>query len=101
MSYSRAVHLPGRTIASNDNATTLDVVILCNAIGGAITVTLPSAVTNLNKLLIVKKIDSSANAVTVAGSGGQTIDGQASLSVVNQYDAFNVWSDGSNWYIIL
>lgn len=96
-----AGRLPFRTITSSDTATAQDVVILADATGGAVTITLPSAVSNPGMLLAAKKIDASANAMILAGAGGQTIDGEATAAVVNPYDALNVFSNGVNWYIIL
>ena len=79
--------------------TTNDEVILANAAGGAITMTLPTAVSNQN-LYAIKKIDSSGNTVTVATSGGQMIDGGSTALLKVQHASISVVSDGSNWYII-
>lgn len=71
--------------------------VLVNAAGGGVTITLPSAKRDLH--VNVKKIDSSANAVTVVGVSGATIDGAVSLSVTTQWFSYTLVSDGSNWYI--
>lgn len=72
--------------------------VLANAIGGAIQITLPPVKKGFR--VNVKKIDASANAVTVAGIGGATIDGVASLSITTQWYSYTLVSDGSNWYTI-
>lgn len=46
---------------------------------------------------IVKKIDSSANAVTVATLDGSTIDGGASASLTTQWQALRLIADTANW----
>ena len=69
-----------------------DEIVLADAASGAISVTLPSA--GDGKEVVVKKVDSSANAVTVVG----TIDGVANLDLSNQWDFVRVVSSGGNWY---
>ena len=73
--------------------------IQCNATGGAITVTLPTAVGISGQQFYIKKTDSGANAVTVATNGAQTIDGAGSFSLASQFDWLVIESDGSNWSI--
>lgn len=73
--------------------------ILANAGSGGFTITLPTAVGNTNSYS-VKKIDSTANVVTVVTTASQTIDGGASALLKVQYVAITVVSDGSNWYVV-
>jgi len=87
------------TVSAN---TTLGVnhhIVLVNASGGARTITLPDATTCAGRQYVIKKIDSSTNAVTIVPQAGQTIDGQASVSITTQYDYRGVVSDGANWYL--
>lgn len=77
-----------------------DTVILCDATAGTVTGTLPLATTATGKLYYFKKIDASANACTVATSGGQTIDGSATTSTTTQYTSKTVASSGANWFIL-
>ena len=84
------------TVSSNYTASRGDVV-LADASGGAITITLPPP--QANAIVNVKKIDSSPNPVTVDG-GGANIDGQASIQTTTQYESYTLVSDGSNWWII-
>jgi len=74
-------------------------VVLVNASNGARTITLPNATTCAGRQYVIKKIDSSTNAVTIAPQSGQTIDGQANISITAQYDYRKVVSDGANWYL--
>jgi hypothetical protein len=74
-------------------------VVLVDASGGARTITLPDAMTCAGRQYIIKKIDSSANAVTITPQTGQTIDGQPSISITTQYDYRRFVSNGANWYL--
>ena len=49
--------------------------------------------------LYIKKIDSSANAVTITPSGSDTIDGASTWPLVAQYDAAVLFTDGVNWFV--
>ncbi len=63
-------------------------------------VTIPLAASNTNGIIQVKKIDASANTVTLTASGSDKIDGLASQVLGVQYDSVNLVSDGSaNWYV--
>jgi hypothetical protein len=89
--------------ATNYTVTTSDLgsVFAVTATGGAVTITLPSAATAGDGAIVaVKKIDASANAVTIDTTGGQTIDGSASKSLSTQYGQRTVVSDGANWHAI-
>lgn len=89
------------TKTGNYTVTTSDEIILANATSasGTLTITLPTAIGNAN-LYSIKKIDGSANTVTLATTSGQTIDGGSTAVIKVQYASISVTSDGSNWYII-
>lgn len=76
-------------------------VILADATSGAVTITLPTAVGRKGQEYSIKKIDSSANAVTVATTSSQTIDGSTTKSLATQYSKTSVVSDGANWFILV
>lgn len=71
--------------------------VLCDASGGAITVSLDP--TETGRIITIKKIDTSANAVTLNPVSGQ-IDGAASAVMASAMEAVTVHSDGSDWYVI-
>lgn len=75
-----------------------DEVILVNATGGPISVVLPVPV--LGRRVNIKKIDVSANAVTVNHHAAENIDGAPSFPLASQYDAVTVVSDGANWFVL-
>lgn len=76
-----------------------DKLILVDASGGAVTITLLAAATAGDGFRVaIKKIDNSANAVTVDGNASETIDGAATATISTQYDSENLVSNGTNWY---
>ena len=85
-----------RSVTANYTAVQDDQVVLADATSGAITVTLPDAATSRMRIT-VKKIDSSANAVTVAPATGDTLYG-GNISLGDDGDAADVAPSGSTWY---
>lgn len=75
-------------------------VVLSNAASGAVTLTLPPADESAGRRLAIKKTDASANAVTIDGSGAETIDGSATLVLATQYNATTIICDGSQWWVL-
>ena len=51
-------------------------------------------------LHVIKKIDATGNAVTVDGSGSETIDGALTQVISVQFNSMMIVSDLSNWHII-
>lgn len=85
------------TATGDISATTT--VHLVDATTGPVTATLPLAASAVNQFYYIKKVDVSANAVTVEGNGAETIDGAANQSLAAQYNAITVYSDGTEWFI--
>jgi len=84
----------------NITLTVANDLVLVDATGGNITVTLPSATIQPGKQIDIKKIDSSANIVTIATDGSETIDGTSTAVLSSQHDSVTVASDASNWWIL-
>ncbi len=78
-------------------ATTADTVLLCDASSGAFTLTLPAASGNAGLYYLIKKIDSSANAITIDANGSETIDGATTYVSEMEDQAVLIVCDGSNW----
>lgn len=77
-----------------------DTVIFANATSGNVIITLPVASGLPGYRFFVKRIDNSSSTCTVARSGSDTIDGQTSFTIDQQYTAVMVVSNGSAWYIL-
>jgi hypothetical protein len=78
-----------------------DDVVEVDASGGVVSVTLPPCSQSVGRLLSVIKTDSSANGVTIAASGTDTIDGGSTFSITLQYGAAWFYSDGSKWVALV
>lgn len=95
-----------KSITANYTTDWYDTILLVNATGGNITITLPdsglvaSTKDEMGKIFYIKKVDASANTVTVDGYSTQTIDGATTNVINTQYDSITIVSDGSNWHII-
>jgi len=88
------------TKTANYTVTLTDCTVLANAATGNVTITLPTSVGATGRTYAIKKIDSSANVVTIATTSSQTIDSFTTEVLARQFDAVQVQSDGSNWFII-
>jgi hypothetical protein len=88
-----------KSVTTTHSAESTDSSILCDATAAGFTVTLPDATTCKGARLRIKKIDASANAVTVDGKGAQTLEGATTIVLVAQWDSAEIQSDGSNWVV--
>lgn len=89
-----------RSVTASGAVSPDDMVLLVDCTGGAVTVTLPLAAENVGRVLWAKKVDVSANAMTVDGSGSETIDGAASVSTAVSMTSWTLFCDGSGWWVI-
>lgn len=88
------------SVTADYTALDQDLVVLADATGGDITVTLPTATGREGRRIIVKKTDSSANTVTIDGNGSETIDGATTVALASQNELREIVSDLSNWYVV-
>lgn len=88
-----------RLVTADYSAVSTDEVILVDAFNGAVTITLPRVSTVNGQLLRIKKVDSSANAVTVDGYGAERIDGQTAQQILFQYDSMTLTARNT-WHIV-
>lgn len=84
------------TLAADDQT---DCTVLADATTAPFTVTLPAAAAAAGRRYVVKKIDASANAVTVAADGADLLDGASTVALPAQWDAITFQSDGTHWYL--
>jgi hypothetical protein len=83
--------------AASDTLVNTDHTNLCDCTSNAITINLPAA--SAGQQFVIKKIDASANAVTIDGNASETIDGALTATLTTQYESITLVSDGSNWFI--
>lgn len=95
--------LQGKIVQSITAAADVDpraALVLVDATAAAVTVTLPIAAKSTHREIMVKKIDASANAVTIDGNGSETIDGAANTALATQWKAKRLYCNGSAWFIV-
>lgn len=91
---------PVMVVTSDYTATLSDRYIDANATGGPILVTLPTAVGQLGRDYIIKRVNAGFNDVTVDAFNVETIDGQAAYVLTGQWESVTLISDNSNWKVI-
>lgn len=96
---------PGQYVASVSKTATFTATLAehaynVSASGGAVTANLPTAVGCAGKQFVVKKTDSSANAVTLDPNSSETVDGGSTWVLSYQNHSIVVESDGANWQIV-
>lgn len=89
-----------RTESTAYSAVNTDDVILADANSAAFTITLFAASGNQGKIIEIKKIDSTLNAVTIDGSGTDTIDGELTTTLNTENETLKIICDGTNWRIL-
>jgi tetrahydrodipicolinate N-succinyltransferase len=92
--------IPVRSVSATGAIVATDGMVTVNAAAGAVTMTLPAVATVSGRVVTVKKIDASGNAVTVDGNGAETIDGAANFPLAAQYDSLTVIAGATEWHII-
>lgn len=99
-SFAAGISLTTSSMSLGDGHCT----ILCSAATGAINITLPQIAGRERRIYTIKKIDSSANVVTVYASSGEYVEGpNPSFPLpTTQFSSITVQAFNSNktWYII-
>lgn len=72
---------------------------LVSSFGGALIVTLPNAGSAVGVMMVVKKIDSSSNVITITESGGSGPDGR-SYYLGAENDFVMMMSNGAEWFVL-
>ena len=73
---------------------------LADATAADVTLTLPSAKGRKGQRWTFTRVDASANIVTLAAAGSETINGDPSFDLTDQWESVVVTSDGANWVIV-
>lgn len=77
-----------------------DRVILGDATAGPITFTLPKASLSPSRQFDIKKIDVTANIVTIDPDGSETIDGAANKTLLTKDETVRIYCTGTEWFIL-
>lgn len=72
---------------------------LVDATDGPVVLTLPDPSTSLMQFT-VKKLDGSANGVTVLPFNGERVEGTVGKALTTQYEVAHFVSDGRDWWLV-
>lgn len=100
LSQNNALSGAYRSVETTGNVTSGDFLIIADAAGGAITLTLPPAALVPGRIYAFKRINSGANTVTVDAYGAETIDGAATHVLTPQWNSVTIMSNGVAWFIL-
>lgn len=89
-----------RTVAVDTTLGNEDHTVLVDASGGNRIITLPPAADARFRTYNIKKIDATANTVTIDGNGAETIDDAVTQVISTQYTSLQIISDGVSWWIV-
>ncbi len=84
--------------ASSATLALSDKVVLSNASGGNIVLTLPSVSSSTGRVFRVIKTDSSMNTITISGDGN--ISGESSFVLRRQFGSVSLLSEGAIWIVV-
>lgn len=89
------------TVTTTYTVPSLMFYVRADATGGAFTVTLPPSLGAQGRWVLVKKVDASGNAVTLAAMGSDTIEGSATKSLSARWDKYLLISNGVDAWEIM
>lgn len=91
--------LPASTKTGTYGMSTQDAFLFADATSAGFTITLPAASGSVNgtigQFFVIQKIDSTANVVTIARAGADTINGAASKALSAQYAGILIFGTGA------
>jgi hypothetical protein len=87
-----------RTVTRSEVLLATDRSLFCEASTRALTLTIPSAWEVAGRTLVIKKVDSSPNAVDLVSTGGEQIEGAPRLSLRAAGQYVTIQSDGTRWW---
>jgi hypothetical protein len=84
---------------SSSISASFDDYVIVDASGGDVTITLEAIAATTGRIIDVRKGDSSTNKVVIDGNGGETINGQQTIEITNQYDSVTCYTNSTEWII--
>lgn len=88
------------TKTANYTATSSDYWIICDTSGGAFTITLPAAASNIGLILGILKSEASTNLLTIDPNGAETINGYANIKLQSIGDSLLIIANSGGWNIL-
>jgi hypothetical protein len=97
VSFNGSITQPVRTITTDYVVTNFDRMIFADTTAGGITIYLPSATTTAGRELIIQRVVSGANPLTVQAYTGETVEGSGSVTLSAAGDTITIISNGSDF----
>jgi len=97
VSFGASIAQPVRTITTDYVVTNFDRMIFADTTSNGITIYLPSATTTAGRELIIQRVVSGANPLTVQAYTGETVEGSGSVTLSGAGDTITIISNGSNF----
>lgn len=95
-----AYNANSRTVTGAYTVQSEDHTVLASAANAAFTISLPAVTPKAYRVVVIKKIDSGSNEVTIDPFGSQTIDGATTYALARQYQSVELHSNGSGWSVL-
>jgi len=87
-----------RSVTTSGNVLSGDYLIIADAAGGAITMTLPPAALVPGRIYAFKRINAGANQVIIDGYASETIDGATTHALTPQWNSLIIMTNGVAWF---
>ena len=102
LSVARVAAVTTVNVASYDLLSADDILHVTRTATGTCAIDLKTAQTTSGRVLTVKDAAGNAAAfnITVTTEAGELIDGQASAVISGDYDAIDLYSNGTDWFVI-
>jgi hypothetical protein len=94
------ITITASTYSVDTNTTTSDYVVFTDSTSNTVAITLPAPTAGRQLLIKDKTGKAATHNVTISQHASETIDGNTSLTMVNNYDSVSLVSDGTNWAIM-
>jgi hypothetical protein len=88
------------TITTTTTLSTSQPIVKASAAAGAITLSLPLAVNCIGCTIIVKKVDTTGNAVVIDPAFSELIDGVVTLSLTTPQSTVQIRCNGVSWDVL-
>jgi hypothetical protein len=97
VSFNGSITQPVRTITTDYVVTNFDRMIFADTTSNGITIYLPSATTTAGRELIIQRVVSGANPLTVQAYTGETVEGSGSVTLSVAGDTITIISNGTDF----
>jgi len=97
VNFNGSITQPVRTITTDYVVTSFDRMIFADTTSNGITIYLPSATTTAGRELIIQRVVSGANPLTIQAYTGETVEGSGSVTLSAAGDTITIISNGTDF----